>query len=249
MHIFSISFFWLTIAPTYYWLMYVLWFVISYYILEKRKILSLENLDDLFLYIFFWVILWWRIWYILFYNFSYYSQNLIEILKIWEWWMSFHWWAIWVIIAMIIFSKKYKFSFLKLSDNIVSVLPIWLFFGRIWNYLNKELLWFQYTGFLRVEKNWNYYFPSPLIEAFLEWIILFIILFFINKYKKIDWIIASSFLIFYSIFRIFVEIFFRSPDAQIWYIYWFLTMWEILSSIMLFSGIIIFIYLKKKKCN
>ena len=138
---------------------------------------------------------------------------------------------------------------MKLADNIVSVLPIWLFFGRIWNYLNKELLWFQYTGFLAVEKNGNYYFPSPLLEAFLEWIILFIILFFINKYKKIDWIVASSFLIIYAIFRIFIEIYFRSPDVQIWYIFWFLTVWEILSSIMLFSGIIIFIYLKKKKCN
>ncbi|MDD4151301.1 MAG: prolipoprotein diacylglyceryl transferase [Candidatus Gracilibacteria bacterium] len=246
MHIFSINFFGLTIAPTYYGLMYVLGFVISYYILEKRKILTRENLDDLFLYIFFGVILGGRIGYILFYNFSYYSQNLIEIFKIWEGGMSFHGGAIGVIIAMILFSKKYKFSFLKLSDNIVSVLPIGLFFGRIGNYLNKELLGFQYTGFLRVEKNGNYYFPSPLLEAFLEGIILFLILFFINKYKKIDGIVASSFLIFYSIFRIFVEIFFRSPDIQIGYIYGFLTMGEILSSIMLFTGIIIFIYLKRK---
>lgn len=246
MTIFSLQIFWLTIAPSYYWLMYAMGFLIGYYILSKRKILDNDKLDSLFLYIFLWVILWGRIGYILFYDLVYYSNNLSDIFKIWQGWMSFHGWAIWVIIAMLLFSKKYKFSFLKLSDNIVSVLPIWLFFGRIWNYINKELLWFPYTWFLSIEKNWNHYFPSPLLEAFLEWIVLFIILFFINKYKKIDWVIASLFLIIYGIFRIFVEMFFRIPDTQIWYIFGFLTMWEILSSIMLISGIWAFIYLKKE---
>lgn len=244
MSIFSINLFWLTIAPSYYGLMYVIWFVIWYYILEKRKILKREDLDDLFIYIFLWVILWWRLGYIFFYDFAYYSQNLLEIFKIWKWWMSFHGWTIWVIISMFLFSKRYKFSFLKLADEITSVLPIWLFFGRIWNYLNKELLWFPYTWFLSVKKDGASYFPSPLLEAFLEWIVLFTILFFINKYKKIDWIVAVSFLIFYSIFRIFTEIFFRLPDPQIWYIFWFLTAWEILSFIMFICGIIILIYLK-----
>lgn len=246
MTIFTINIFWLTIAPSYYWLMYALGFLIGYYILSKRKILDSGSLDDLFLYIFLWVILWGRIGYILFYDLAYYSDNIIDIFKIWQGWMSFHGRTIWVIIAMLLFSKKYKFSFLKLADNIVSVLPIWLFLGRIWNYINKELLGFPYTWFLTLEKNWNYYFPSPLLEAFLEWIVLFIILFFVNKHKKIDWIVASLFLIIYAIFRIFVEIFFRSPDPQIWYIFGFLTMWIILSIIMLISGISVFIWVNKK---
>ncbi len=246
MTIFSIQFFWIIIAPTYYWLMYAMWFLIWYYILNKRKIIESSKLDDLFLYIFLWVILWWRIWYILFYDLAYYLDNFSNIFKIWQWWMSFHGWAIWVIIAMFLFSKKHKFSFLKLADEITLVLPIWLFLWRIWNYLNKELLGFPYNSFLAVEKNWNYYFPSPLLEAFLEWIVLFIILFFVNKNKKIDWITASLFLVFYWIFRIFVEMFFRTPDIQIGYIFWFRTMWEILSSIMIISWSSIFIYLNKK---
>jgi phosphatidylglycerol:prolipoprotein diacylglycerol transferase len=246
MTIFSLQIFGITIAPSYYWLMYALGFLIWYYIIDKRKILSREKLDDLFLYIFLWVILWWRIGYILFYDETYYAHNILDIFKIWQGWMSFHGWAIWVILAMFLFSKKYKFTFLKLADNIVSVLPIWLFLGRIWNYLNKELLGFPYTWFLSVKKDGSSYFPSPLLEAFLEWIVLFTILFFVNKYKKIDWIVASLFLIIYAIFRIFVEMFFRTPDIQIWYIFGFLTMWEILSSIMLLSGIWVFIYLKRK---
>ncbi|MDD5213428.1 MAG: prolipoprotein diacylglyceryl transferase [Candidatus Gracilibacteria bacterium] len=246
MTIFSLQIFGITIAPSYYGLMYALGFLIGYYIIDRRKILSRNELDDLFLYIFLGVILGGRIGYILFYDLVYYAHNILDIFKIWQGGMSFHGGAIGVILAMFLFSKKYKFSFLKLADNIVSVLPIGLFLGRIGNYLNKELLGFPYTGFLSVKKDGISYFPSPLLEAFLEGIVLFMILFFINKYKKIDGIVASSFLIFYAIFRIFVEMFFRSPDQQIGYIFGFLTMGEILSSIMLISGISVFIYLKKK---
>ena len=144
--------------------------------------------------------------------------------------MSFHGWVIWVILAMWYFSRRYRFSFLKLTDEITTVLPIWLWLGRIWNYLNSELLWFSnYNWPLAVYKDWIWYFPSPLLECFLEWILLFIILNIVYKYKKFDWQIAALFLILYGSFRIFVEIFFRTPDANIWYIFWVLTMWEILS--------------------
>jgi prolipoprotein diacylglyceryltransferase len=51
--------------------------------------------------------------------------------------------------------------------------------------------------------------------------------------------------VFYAIFRIFVEIFFRAPDPQIWYIFWFLTMWEILTLPMLIVWIYYFIKLNK----
>ena len=235
MQIFDITFFWIHIVPSYYWLMYAIWFFGWYLIIKKRNIsnkknkvgfLNLNLLDDLLFYIFFWVILWWRLWYVLFYNFTYYTNNLLEILKIWEWWMSFHGWVIWVILAMIIFSRKNKLNFYKLADEVTAILPIWLWFGRIWNYLNKELLWFS-NYYWPFSVNWR--FPSPLIEALLEWLVLYIILNYIYKKKKFDWQIASLFLIFYWIFRIFVEVFFRSPDSNIWYIYWYFTMWEILT--------------------
>lgn len=224
-------------------------------------------MDDLLLYTFIWVILWWRLWYILFYDLTYYLANPIDLIKTWEWWMSFHWWVIWVILAMYFFNKKYKIWFLRLADEVCFTLPIWLWFWRIWNYINKELLWFSpYDWPLAVYINSVWHFPSPLLEATLEWIVLFFILYYfklkkleINKLKnfkivkpryyfllpKNDGQIAALFLIFYSFFRIFVEIFFRMPDSQIWYILWFLTMWEILSLPMLI--IWIFYYLKLSK--
>ncbi len=239
MYIFELNIWWFELKASYYWLMYALGFLIWYFMLLKRKVISKERLDDLFLYIFLWVVLGWRLGYVLFYNFSQYLENPLNILKFWEWWMSFHWWVIWVIIAMLLFSKLKKFDFYKLADEICLVLPIWLGLGRIWNYLNKELLGFSpYDWVLAVVKDWVSYFPSTLLEAFLEWLVLFLILLFFRYKKNLpSWQIASLFLIFYAIFRIFVEAFFRTPDPQIGYIFWFLTMGEILSLPMLFAWV------------
>lgn len=246
--LFEINVFWLSFSATYYGLMYVLAFIIWNYIIYKRNVIPRKILDDLFFYVFLGLFLWARLWYVLFYNFSYYLSNPIDILKIWEWGMSFHWWAIWVIIAMIVFSRRFKFSFYRLADQITLIIPIWLALWRFWNYINKELLWFSnYNWPFAIIKNWESYFPSPLLECFLEWIILFIILNLIYKKAKNikDWQIASLFLIFYSIFRLFVEMFFREPDANIWYIFWIFTMWELLSIPMLL--IWFFYYFKLKK--
>jgi len=246
MTIFTLNIFWLTIAPSYYWLMYALWFMIWYYIIQKRWFVIWDKLDNLFTYVVLGVVLWWRIGYTMFYNFSYYINNISEIFKVWEWWMSFHWWVIWVVIALIIYSRRNKIDIWKLWDEVVAVLPIWLWLGRIWNYLNKELLWYSpYNWFLSIEKDWINYFPSPLLESFLEGWVLFIILYFTYKYRKFNWQVIALFLIFYGLFRIFVEAFFRTPDVQIWYILWYFTMWEILSLPMIIVWWIIYYYKRK----
>ncbi len=251
MTIFELNLFWINIAPSYYWLMYAIWFIAWYYIILKRWFLVAEKLDNLFIYIFAWVVLGWRFGYILLYNFEYFLSNPSSLFKIWEWWMSFHWGVIWVIIAMIIFSKRNKINFYKLADQITLVLPIWLGLWRIWNYLNWELLWYSgYSGFLSV----NNRFPSPLLEALLEWLVLFIILNLVYRRNKksegkfgFDWQIASLFLIFYWVFRIFVEAFFRMPDSHIWYIWWYFTLWEIYSLPMIIFGLYFYFKLRKKK--
>lgn len=267
MYIFKFELFWLTIAPTYYWLMYALGFLIVYLLIKKWLKISYKKMDDLLLYSFFGVILGWRIAYILFYDLSYYINNPSDLYRLWEWWMSFHGWVIWVILAMYFFNKKYNVWFLRLADELCYSLPIALFLWRIWNYINKELLWFSpYDWPFAVYINSVGYFPSPLLEALLEWLVLFVILHFSrnikNKYDKNfllkfkkyrfssllpvnNWQIAALFLIFYSLFRLLVELFFRMPDSHIWYIFWYFTMWEILTLPMLILWI--YYYLKLKK--
>lgn len=83
--------------------------------------------------------------------------------------MSFHGGVIGVIIAMFVYSRVHKKQFLIIADTVTSILPIGLGFGRIGNYINQELLGFSpYTGPFAVIKNNVSYFPSPLLEAFLE---------------------------------------------------------------------------------
>ena len=269
MVIFQFTLFDVTIAPTYYWLMYALWFISWYWIIKTRitgifspnflyrffswkKIKSKQKnslaphsqytigdfMDSLLFYIFFWVILWGRLWYVLFYNFNQYISDPLWIFKVWEWWMSFHWGLIWVVIAMWLFSKKHKINYYSLADQVTAIIPIGLWLWRIWNYLNKELLWYaEYFGPLAIKtSNWSY-FPSPLVEFLLEWVVLYIILYFVMLRKKFEWQVASLFLILYWIFRIIVEIFFRTPDVHIWYIFWFLSLWTIYSIPMVVAWI------------
>ncbi|NDK07779.1 prolipoprotein diacylglyceryl transferase [Candidatus Gracilibacteria bacterium] len=267
MYIFKTEIFGITIAPSYYGLMYAIGFLTAYIIIKKGLKISTKKMDDLLIYSFLGVLLGGRIAYILFYDLTYYLNNPGSLIKVWEGGMSFHGGVIGVILAMYFFSKKYKVGFLKLADYLCYALPIGLFFGRIGNYLNKELLGFSnYNGPFAIYINSVGYFPSPLLEAFLEGIVLFGILHYAKKIKennnkifsfklhkkwynvfipKYDGQIAALFLIFYSIFRIIVEIFFRVPDTQIGYIFGFLTMGEILTFPMLISGIYYFIKLSK----
>lgn len=243
MKIFELTLFWITFWPSYYGLMYALAFLYGFWAIKKTQRYSELERESLFLFLFLWVILWGRIGYMIFYNLSSYIQDPLSILRVWEWGMSFHGGLIWFAVATYLFSKRYKRSFLVVIDDLALIVPVWLFFGRIGNYINKELLWFPYEGFLAVQTaEWSF-FPSPLLEAFLEWLILFIILKKISQKQKFHWQIACLFLILYGIFRSLVEIFVRTPDIQIWYYFWFLTQWSILSLIMIISWLFLYKYL------
>ena len=82
------------------------------------------------------IILGGRLGYVMFYNFEYYSQNLVEIFKIWQGGMSFHGGLLGVIVAIYIFSIIKNANFFKLSDIVACVSPIGLFLGRIANFVN-----------------------------------------------------------------------------------------------------------------
>ena len=90
-----------------------------------------------------------------------------------------------------------------------------------------------------------YRHPSQIYEAFLEGIVLFLILNFIfKKFLLRSGIISSLFLIYYSIFRFFAE-FTREPDPQIGYLLLNLSMGQIISIVFFITGIFLF-YLKNE---
>ena len=189
--------------------------------------------------------------YILFYNLDYYSENLIEIFKIWQGGMSFHGGLIGIIFVSILYSKKFNQSAYDYLDIISLVAPIGIFFGRISNFINSELYGTETNlpwavKFIQIDNLYRH--PSQLYEAILEGLVLFLILiYFMNKnYLNKPGLISGLFLIFYSIFRFFIE-FFRVPDEQIGYLILSLTMGQIISLVFASIGIAIFYFKNENK--
>ena len=225
------------------------WFVAKKIFIRNEDIN--KKFDDYITYLIIGIILGGRIGYILFYNFEYYLNNLIDIFKIWEGGMSFHVGLIGIIIASIIFGKRNNQNPFLYMDIVALVAPIGIFFGRLSNYINSELygkvtdLPWSVT-FIQIDNLPRH--PTQIYEALLEGIILFIILMnFKNKnFLFKPGLISSLFLIFYSIFRFSIE-FLRVPDAQLGYLMFNLTMGQILSVILVLSGLVLFYFKNENK--
>ncbi len=240
------------------------WYSLSYivgilfgWILSKKIFISdqkiKEKFDDYITYLILGLIIGGRLGYVLFYNLSYFSNNLIEIFKIWQGGMSFHGGLIGIIIASIWFSKKNDQNPFNYLDIVSLVSPIGIFFGRIANFVNSELYGTETSvawgvKFIKIDNLYRH--PSQLYEAFFEGLILFLILiYFKNKgYLKNPGFISGLFLVFYSFFRFIIE-FFRVPDEQLGYLFFNLTMGQIISVIFLLIGsyLVIKKYETKKK--
>jgi|TARA_B100001059_G_scaffold218057_1_gene237881 phosphatidylglycerol---prolipoprotein diacylglyceryl transferase len=246
------------IAIRWYSLAYIAGILIGWWLGKKIIIKKIQTInykfnpkefDDLITILIISIIAGGRIGYIFFYNLKYYISNPFDIIKIWEGGMSFHGALVGIIIGTYLFSVKRKISSFFLLDIIACVSPIGIFFGRIANFINAELIGKTTNG------SWGVIFPtvdmlprhpSQLYEAFLEGIILFTILnLFIFNRNYVIGLNSSLFLIFYGFFRIFSELF-REPDIQVGYLFNLFSMGSILSFIMILAGMIIFVFIKKR---
>ena len=233
-----------TLEIRWYSLAYIAGILIGWF-LSKKIFISTEkikeNFDDYLTYLILGIIIGGRLGYVFFYNFGYYSQNLNEIIMIWQGGMSFHGGLLGVILATFFFAKKNNHNPFEYLDIVALVSPIGIFFGRIANYINSELYGIETkmpwaVKFTKVDDLFRH--PSQLYEAALEGLILFIILLYF-RYKgflKIPGTISGIFLTFYSFFRFIVE-FFRVPDEQLGYLFFNLTMGQIISLIFFIVGI------------
>ena len=217
-------------------------------LIKDQKILDL--FDDFITYAILGIIVGGRIGYVLFYNFKYFFNNPIEILFVWNGGMSFHGGLIGVIIASNLFSKLNKVNTFIFLDLVSLSAPIGIFFGRIANFINSELYGTP------TEVPWSVKFiavddinrhPSQLYEAFLEGIVLFFMLQFILKknFAKKTGQISCLFLVLYSFFRIITE-FFRTPDLHIGYLFFNLTLGQLISAVFLSIGLALYFYLKNE---
>ena len=185
-----------------------------------------RHADDMVFYAALGIILGGRLGYVLFYNLSYYLQNPLDILKLWDGGMSFHGGVIGTTLGILYLAHKEKLPWLRLHDYVACCVPFGLFFGRLANFVNHEL-WGAPANV-----PWAVRFPeviagltalgpprhpTQLYEAALEGILLFLILwwmFWKTQARYQPGKLVGAFLFFYGLFRFGIE-FVREPDAQL----------------------------------
>jgi len=216
--------------------------------------LSKKDVDDLLTWVIFGVIIGGRLGYVLFYNLPFFIAHPLEIFAVWHGGMSFHGGLIGVIIATFLYARGWLRG-LKMLDLLAVVAPIGLFFGRIANFVNMELMGRPtdshfgvfFDGVSDVPRH-----PSPLYEALTEGLVLFTIMYCLYQFtglRKRAGALAGIMAMCYAVFRIFCEQF-RAPDAQIGFLTsWGLTMGQLLSGVMFLvgGGLVLCALLRPKK--
>ena len=127
----------------YYGILLALAFLTGYFILiktAKERNIKKELMDDLLLYLIPSILIGARVFHILFYDFSYYSANPLEIFYIWKGGIASHGGLLFGILAVLIYCKKKKIPFYSMADILVIPAALSVFFVRIGNFINGELV-------------------------------------------------------------------------------------------------------------
>ena len=205
--------------------------------------------DSLILFIAVGIVLGGRIGYVLFYHLNWLWIDPIRILLIWQGGMAFHGGLIGAVLGLSIWCRIYKIkSVLYMTDLLACVCPFGLFCGRIANFINGEL-----HG-RPTSVQWGVVFPhvdmvsrhpSSLYEAATEGILLLVVmllLFFYSKLKETYGRLTGACLLGYATARVISELW-READAHIGYLYYGMTIGQLLTIPMFVIGI----YLLTKK--
>lgn len=212
-----------------------------------------EQVSDLIFWGAMGVVLGGRMGYVLFYNFDQFLENPLWLFAVWEGGMSFHGGLLGVLVMIWLFGKKHAKSFMQMGDFVAPLVPIGLGAGRIGNFIGGEL-WGRAT-----DVPWAVVFPrtadgvarhpSQLYEAFLEGVVMFVVLWWFSSKPRPRMAVSALFLIMYGVFRSFVE-FFREPDAHIGYIaFGWLTKGQLLSLPMIIVGVLLLLWAYKQQSS
>jgi phosphatidylglycerol---prolipoprotein diacylglyceryl transferase len=235
------------LALRWYGLAFVLGFVAAGLLLRqmirsRRLRMTTDRLSDLMMWLVAGVLVGGRLgWWLFYHRSDGAAEPWYAPLAIWEGGMSFHGGLAGVAVALLSWSRLRRAPLWNIADALALVAPIGLFFGRIANFINGELVgrptdlpWgviFPGDSFAR--------HPSQLYEAILEGPVLLLVLWWFARRRPAAGSVAAMFLIFYGLFRFAVE-FTRQPDEQLGFIaLGWLTMGQLLSAALATAGLVL----------
>lgn len=248
----------------YYGALFACGLLLGYYIVRniyKKEHLSLDNLDSLLVYVIVGTILGARLGHCFFYEPAYFLKHPIEILLpiqkiagvykfVGYQGLASHGGSIGVLIAMILYCRKYKVKFLWILDKMAIGVPVTGAFIRFGNFMNSEIYGKPTNG------NWGVVFerddmiprhPTQLYEAFAYLLIFAMVLYLYNseKVKKADGLIFGYFLTLMFVARFIIEFFKENQEA--WENSMPINMGQILSIPFILIGLTLIIWKSKKQ--
>lgn len=240
-----------------YGLLFAVGVFLNYLIMRwafKKAGYSLEKFESVIVYLFFGLVIGARLGHVFFYKLSYYLDDPVSILKIWNGGLSSHGAAIGIIVAYFIWTKIYKVGFSKYADAIVLPMPLTAAIVRVGNFFNSEIVGFPTDGtygvvFKRLGEDFPRH-PSQLYEAVIC-ILIFAILFFSYKfaYRKTKPLFFLFFFIGVYFSGRFITEFFKDLHGPLTNISW--SMGQILSIAPLTLAFVYFVgffpRMKKRK--
>jgi len=182
-----------------------------------RLPLDPQKVDDLLIYMTLGVLIGGRLGYVLFYEPRHFLNNPLAIPAVWMGGMSFHGGLLGSILAIVYFARRAKADMWSLLDLCAAAAPIGLFFGRLANFINAELVgrpttvaWAMvFPGSDGQERH-----PSQLYEALFEGLVLFAVLWWLThrvQALRRPGLLSGAFMLGYGLARSFCELF-REPD-------------------------------------
>ena len=239
-------------ALRWYGIMYLIGYAIGI-VIAKRRVrrglvpFSEAAVDSLVVYLLVGMLVGARLVYVLLYDFAAYKTHPLDAFAIWEGGLSFHGAILGMGIAIIVFARRWHVPFWTVADTFALGGTQGLFFGRLGNFINGELYGRP------TDVPWAMVFPgdrqhlprhpSQLYEAFCEGLLLFGILWFLERRAvKQGWykpgLLSGAFLIGYGVIRFLLE-FTRQPDPQLGFVLGPFSMGQLLSFLMIIVGVVI----------
>ena len=230
------------LSVRWYGLMYLVGFLTAWWLARRRaaqprSTWTPTEVDDLIFYSALGVIAGGRLGWMLFYGTERILADPLGLLRIWEGGMSFHGGLVGVLVALAMFANRRGKQIVDVFDFAAPLPAIGFGAGRIGNFINGEL-WGKPTDVpWAVVVDGVPLHASQLYEAFLEGLVLFVVLWWFTSRPRPRWAPSGLFLVCYGVFRFAVE-FVRVPDANRGYLFldW-VTMGQLLSLPMIVAGL------------